>query len=178
GKEVAGDDKTPNTVMESSGIPTEQQDQTVILPFNDLEASEKILREHQDELAAVILEPIQGGFIPAKQDFIQGLKEISDELNIVLIFDEVKTGFRVALGGAQSIYNLTPYLTTLGKALGGGNPVGDVGGKRGNTMPSAANSQGDLLSAGNPRHKATDIAGHSGTYTGHPMVLKAELETL
>src|SRR5699024_11144681 len=114
--------------------------QTIILPFNDLEASEKILREHQDELAAVILEPIQGRFIPAKQDFIQGLKELTDELNIVLIFDEVKTGFRVALGGAQSVYNIKPDLTTLGKVLGGGMPVGAVGGKRDIMMQSAANS--------------------------------------
>src|SRR5699024_2148113 len=177
-KEVAQDDKTPNTVMESSGIPKEQQDQTSILPFNDLDASEQILREHQDELAAVILEPIQGGFIPAKQDFIQGLKELTDELNIVLIFDEVKTGFRVALGGAQSIYNIKPELTTLGKVVGVGMLVGTVGGKRDIMMQSAANSQGDVFSVGNKSDKTTDIVFHSGTYNGHPMVLKAGLETI
>jgi len=177
-EELAGDDKTPNTVMESAGIPTEQQHQTIILPFNDLEASEKILREHQDELAAIILEPIQGGFIPANKEFIQGLKELTDELNIVLIFDEVKTGFRVALGGAQSVYQIKPDLTTLGKVLGGGMPVGAVGGKRDIMMQSAANSQGDVFNIGNKSDQTTDIVFHSGTYNGHPMVLRAGLETI
>src|SRR5699024_10735259 len=119
GKEVAGADTTPQTVIESSGIPTEQPDQTVILPLTDLEPTQQIAREHQAEIAAGRLEPIQGGFIPAKQVFLQGLKELTDELNIVLICDEVKTGSRVALGGAQSIYNINPDLTTLGKVLGG-----------------------------------------------------------
>src|SRR5690625_3060596 len=106
GKTEAGSDIEPNAVYESGGIPEDQKDHTIVLPFNNLEATEKILRKHADELAAVILEPIQGGFIPAEQSFMDGLRKITEALNIVLIFDEVKTGFRVALGGAQQIYNI------------------------------------------------------------------------
>src|SRR5699024_2577389 len=177
-KDVAGDDKTPNTVMESSGNRTEQQHETIVVPFNDLEASEKILREQQDELAAVILEPIQGGFIPAEQDFIEGLKKLTDELNIVLIFDEVKTGFRVSLGGAQQVFNVKPDITVLGKVLGGGFPVGAVGGKKEIMMQSATNAKGDVFAVGGDSDETKQIVFHSGTYNGHPLVLAAGIETL
>src|SRR5699024_5658139 len=103
-KAFAGSAETPSPVMESSGITEDEQENTIVLPFNDLAATENILRKHADELAAVILEPVQGGFIPADEAFIHGLKKLTDELNIVLIFDEVKTGFRVSLGGAQQVF--------------------------------------------------------------------------
>lgn len=176
-KELAGDAKQPTPVYESEGIPSDQKD-TIVLPFNDIEATENILRKYADELAAVILEPIQGGFIPAEQTFIDRLKQLTDELNIVLIFDEVKTGFRVALGGAQSIYNVEPDLTTLGKVLGGGLPVGAVGGKKDIMMLSAANAKGDVFAVGSDSAKTSNVVFHSGTYNGHPLVLAAGLETI
>lgn len=176
-KELAGNAKRPTPVYESEGIPEDQKD-TIVLPFNDLEATETILRKHANELAALILEPVQGGFIPAEQSFITGLKKLTDELNIVLIFDEVKTGFRVALGGAQSIYNIKPDLTTLGKVLGGGLPIGAVGGKKEIMMLSAANTKGDVFAVGSDSDKTQNVVFHSGTYNGHPLVLAAGLETL
>ena len=104
--------------------------QTIILPFNDLDATTEILTKWKDELAAVIIEPIQGGFIPADQDFMDGLRKVTNELGILLIFDEVKTGFRLSLGGAQQIYDIKPDITALGKVVGGGFPFGIVGGKK------------------------------------------------
>lgn len=174
----AGHAKQPTPVTESSGIPSDETDNTIVLPFNDLEATETILREHKDELAAVILEPVQGGFIPAEKEFIHGLKKLTDELGIVLIFDEVKTGFRVALGGAQSVYGVEPDITALGKVLGGGFPVGAVGGKKEMMMQSAANAKGDVFAVGGDSDKTRDVVFHSGTYNGHPIVLAAGLETI
>lgn len=177
-EEAAGDAKSPSAVIESSGIPEEQHHQTIVLPFNDIEATETLLRKHKDELAAVILEPIQGGFIPADKEFIHRLKALTTELNIVFIFDEVKTGFRAALGGAQSIYDIEPDLTTLGKVLGGGFPIGAVGGRSDIMMQSAANAKGDVFSVGGESEQTANIVFHSGTYNGHPLVLAAGLATI
>src|SRR5699024_2354417 len=99
----AGESSAPKTVPESKGIPDDELDNTIVLPFNDLDATYDILKKHKDELAAVILEPIQGGFIPADKAFMEGLRKITEDLDILLIFDEVKTGFRVDLGGAQKV---------------------------------------------------------------------------
>src|SRR5699024_12351613 len=131
-----------------------------------------------NELAAVILEPIQGGLTPAQPSFLEGLRKLTKELNILLIFDEVKTGVRVDLGAAQSIYNITPDLTALGKVLGGGFPVGAIGGRRDIMMLSSPNKENDVFSVdGKGRHK-NDVVFHSGTYNGHPIVLSAGLETI
>ncbi len=175
---VAGNEKNPNVVPESSGIGDHVIRNTVILPFNNLEATEQILREHADQLSAVIVEPVQGGFIPANQEFMEGLRKVTEELGILLIFDEVKTGFRVALGGAQQIYNITPDLTALGKVLGGGFPVGAVGGKKEFMMVSASNKGRDILTSGVQDSNKTDVLFHSGTYNGHPTVLAAGLATI
>src|SRR5699024_7619517 len=105
-KENEGNSESPSPVMESCGIPQEERENTIVLPFHDLAATEALLRKHADELAAVILEPVQGGFIPADDIFMRGLKKLTEELDIVLVFDEVKTGFRVDLRGAQHIYNI------------------------------------------------------------------------
>lgn len=176
-EDLAGSAKAPTPVYESEGIPEHQKD-TIILPFNDIEATEAILRKEAADLAAVILEPVQGGFIPAEQDFIEQLKQLTDELDIVLIFDEVKTGFRVALGGAQAIYNIEPDITTLGKVLGGGLPVGAVGGKKEIMMLSAASAKGDVFAVGSDSDETSNVVFHSGTYNGHPLVLAAGLETI
>ncbi|WP_407984335.1 aspartate aminotransferase family protein [Priestia abyssalis] len=176
--EKAGDALTPNTVPESQGIPDYYVENTIILPFNDLEATEKILRKHATEVAGVILEPIQGGFIPAEQEFMTGLRRITEELGVLLIFDEVKTGFRLSIGGAQKVYGIKPDLTALGKVLGGGFPIGAIGGKREIMMISAPNETRDILTAGAENANKTDGLFHSGTYNGHPTVLAAGLATI
>src|SRR5699024_4897437 len=111
----AGDATQPNSVPDSKELGTNDQEQSVILPFNDLEHAKEILKNNHEQIAALVLEPVQGGFIPAHQAFMDGIREITEELGIVLIFDEVKTGFRVSMGGAQSVYGIKPDLTTLGK---------------------------------------------------------------
>ena len=105
---------------------------TVVLPYNDLEAVAAALAAEGDQVAAIIVEPVSGnmGVVPPAEGFLQGLRDLCDKHGVVLIFDEVITGFRVALGGAQERYGVTPDLTTLGKIIGGGFPVGAFGGKR------------------------------------------------
>lgn len=177
-EQEAGKHSEPHSVVESKGISKEEIENTIVLPFNDLEATELLLKKHADELAAVIMEPIQGGFIPADHTFMQGLRKITDDLNILLIFDEVKTGFRVGLGGAQSIYNVQPDLTALGKVLGGGFPIGAVGGRKDIMQLSAASEDSDVFSFGGKRKRKDETVFHSGTYNGHPIVLAAGLETI
>ena len=176
--EEAGDAHRPHSIPESKGIPKHELDQTLVLPFNDLESVETILREHKDDLAAVILEPVQGGFIPATPAFMTGLRKLTEELNIVLIFDEVKTGFRVHLGGAQRVFHVKPDITTLGKVLGGGYPIGAVGGKKDIMMLSAPNEESDVFATGSKSRKKDEVVFHSGTYNGHPIALAAGLETI
>ncbi|MFP7226559.1 aminotransferase class III-fold pyridoxal phosphate-dependent enzyme, partial [Priestia filamentosa] len=174
----AGEPSAPKAVCESRGLPDYYLKNTVILPFNNLDATEKILRDHAHELAGVILEPIQGGFIPANQDFMTGLRKITEKLNIVLIFDEVKTGFRLSLGGAQKIYGIKPDITALGKVLGGGFPIGAIGGKKEMMMISSARDGRDILTAGAENNDKQDPIYHSGTYNGHPTILSAGLATI
>src|SRR5699024_1443467 len=136
------------------------------------------LEKYADEVAAVIIEPIQGGFIPADAHFMTALSEITEELGILLIFDEVKTGFRVGLGGARALYDIKTDISTLGKVIGGGYPIGGVGGRNDVMMLSAANGKGDVFAVGSKSAETTDIVFHSGTYNGHPVVLAAGLATL
>ncbi|HLR63275.1 MAG TPA: aspartate aminotransferase family protein [Lentibacillus sp.] len=168
----AGQKNNPNSVPSSKGISAAQTNETIVLPFNDDHAFE-ILTEHASEIGAVVLEPIQGGFIPAEDDFMTKLRNITEELNIVLIFDEVKTGFRTNLGGTQALYGIKPDLTVLGKVIGGGFPMGVVGGKREILMVSSPVDEEttDVL-------KPKDVLFHSGTYNGHPMILAAGLRTI
>lgn len=173
----AGVEHRPQPVPDSQGIPQYYVENTIIVPFNNLPQTEQILRKHQHDLAAIILEPVQGGFIPMEQDYAQGLSQLSNELGILLIFDEVKTGFRLTLGGAQSIYNVKPDLTALGKVLGGGFPVGAVGGKR--EIMELMAPDNDILTAGNSGEQPTKRGVfHSGTYNGHPVVLAAGMATI
>lgn len=174
----AGEDDCPVAVPESMGITEDEVAQTVILPFNHWEAAEKVLRRHAHELAAVILEPVQGGFIPADSVYMQRLRQLTEELNIILIFDEVKTGFRVSLGGAQHVYGIKPDLTALGKVLGGGFPIGAVGGKKKIMMITDPRRGRDILTTGDSHSGAERVLFHSGTYNGHPIVLAAGLETI
>jgi len=119
-------------VPTSSGVTPGTVKDTIVVPYNDLEAVKKAVEENKDEIAAVILEPIAGnmGVVPADEDFITGLRKLTEDEDIVLIFDEVITGFRVDYGGAQKLFGITPDMTTFGKIIGGGLPVGAYGGKK------------------------------------------------
>ncbi len=116
---------------DSPGVPEELARHTISVPFNDINAFLEVFESIKSELAAVIIEPIAGnmGFIPGDKDFLETLRTKTHENGSVLIFDEVMTGFRVSLGGAQELYGITPDLTALGKVIGGGLPVGAFGGK-------------------------------------------------
>ncbi|UOQ92895.1 aspartate aminotransferase family protein [Halobacillus shinanisalinarum] len=175
----AGPVDEPTSVIESKGVDPYHQEHTIVLPFNNLDATAEILRKKKDDIAAVILEPIQSGFIPADHFFMEGLRTITEELGILLIFDEVKTGFRIGLGGAQAVYGISPDLTTLGKVIGGGFPVGIVGGKQDVLMTSAPNSNSDVFDSSQSKtSQAKDVLFHSGTYNGHPTILAAGLATI
>ena len=116
---------------DSPGIPDELAKLTYSCPYNDVNSVTKVVSEIGDDLAAIIVEPIAGnmGFVPGEKNFLQTLRDLCDQTDSVLIFDEVMSGFRVSLGGAQKLYGIKPDLTALGKVIGGGLPVGAFGGK-------------------------------------------------
>ena len=116
---------------DSPGIPNELAKLTYSCPYNDVNSVTKVVNEIGDDLAAIIVEPIAGnmGFVPGEKSFLQTLRDLCDQTDSVLIFDEVMSGFRVSLGGAQKLYGIKPDLTALGKVIGGGLPVGAFGGK-------------------------------------------------
>ncbi|MFN8224129.1 MAG: aminotransferase class III-fold pyridoxal phosphate-dependent enzyme [Gaiellales bacterium] len=150
----------------SIGILPEVVDATLVLPFNDLEAVRAAVAEHGDDIAAIILEPIPhnvGAILP-EQEFLVGLREICDRRGIVLIFDEVITGFRHGLGGYQAVCGVTPDVTALGKAMANGYPIAALAGRR------------DLL------EQFSTVPGGpvmlAGTYNGHPGMVAAALETI
>ncbi|MFA9555880.1 aspartate aminotransferase family protein [Evansella sp. AB-rgal1] len=175
----AGKDYKPNAVPESAGLEQFGDDKPLVLPFNNSQATERLIKRHANELAAVIIEPVQGGFIPADQKFMDRLKRVAKKYDVLLIFDEVKTGFRVALGGAQQVYNLKPDITTLGKVIGGGFPIGIVGGREEILAITKPKAKGDVFDAGQGKNSsAKEILFHSGTYNGHPTILAAGLATM
>lgn len=148
----------------SPGVPAALARETISLPFNRLEVLEEVLRRQQDEIAAVILEPVMGnmGVIPPREGFLEGVRALTGDHEVLLIFDEVITGFRVALGGAQERYGVLPDLTCLGKIIGGGLPVGAYGGRR-EIM--------DHMAPDGPVYQA-------GTLSGNPLAMTAGYETL
>lgn len=150
-------------VPDSAGVPKSFAEHTLIAEFNDLDDVERLFKQYPDDIAAVILEPVAGNMncILPEQKFLTGLRELCDRYKSVLIFDEVMTGFRVALGGAQEKYNIKPDLTTLGKIIGGGMPVGAFGGRREimeKVSPLGPVYQAGTLS-GNPIAMAAGLAG-------------------
>ena len=144
---------------DSPGIPEDLASLTISCPFNDKEFFLRVFDEVKDDLAAIIIEPVAGnmGFIPADKSFLELLREVSQKNNSVLIFDEVMSGFRVALGGAQQLYDIKPDLTALGKVIGAGLPVGAFGG-RADLM--------DQLAPEGPIYQA-------GTLSGNPLAMAA-----
>jgi glutamate-1-semialdehyde 2,1-aminomutase len=148
-------------VPTSLGVPADLAQHTLTLEYNNLELVEDLFSRMGEEIGCVIVEPIAGNMncIPPKEGFLQGLRKICDEYGAVLIFDEVMTGFRVALGGAQQLYNVSPDLTALGKVIGGGLPVAAFGGKReimNHIAPLGPVYQAGTLS-GNPLSMASGI---------------------
>jgi glutamate-1-semialdehyde 2,1-aminomutase len=147
----AGSGSATFNVPDSAGVPPEVTGLTISVPYNDLEAVRSAM---SDEVAAIIVEPVAGnmGCIPPKDGFLQGLRDLCDEHGALLIFDEVMTGFRVSYGGAQQLYGIRPDITTLGKIIGGGMPIGAYGASRAlmqNVSPLGSMYQAGTLS-GNP----------------------------
>ena len=151
-------------VPDSPGVPASFAQHTLTLPFNDEDALRQLFASQGDTLACVIIEPIAGNmnFIEPLPGYLAALRSLCDEHGVVLIFDEVMTGFRVSLGGAQELYNIRPDLTTLGKVIGGGMPVGAFGGRR--------DIMNQIAPAG-PVYQA-------GTLSGNPIAMSAGIKTL
>lgn len=151
-------------VPTSPGVPAELAALTLTLEYNNLEQVEQIFSEMGEEIACIIIEPVAGNMncVPPVPGFLQGLRKVCDDHKSLLIFDEVMTGFRVALGGAQSLFDVKPELTTLGKVIGGGLPVGAFGGR--------ADIMGHIAPDG-PVYQA-------GTLSGNPIAMAAGIATL
>lgn len=175
----AGDIHHPTPLPESDGLEPSRLEDTIVLPFNDLKACREILTAHKDEVAAVIMEPVIAGYIPAEKEFMKGIRALTEELGILMVIDEVKTGFRITMGGAQKYYDVKPDLTAMGKVIGAGLPIGIVGGKK-EIMDKAAPIMGsDVFDMSNSsKTSSKDVLFHSGTYNGHPMILSMGLKTL
>jgi glutamate-1-semialdehyde 2,1-aminomutase len=151
-------------IPDSPGVTRSTGNDTLTAQFNNLESVRQLIDAHPGEIASVIVEPIVGnmGCVPPKPGFLEGLRSLCTKHGIVLIFDEVMTGFRVALGGAQELYKIVPDLTTLGKIIGGGLPVGAYGGKK-EIMK--------MIAPSGPVYQA-------GTLSGNPLAMAAGLTTL
>jgi len=149
---------------DSPGVPEDYSRLTRVLPYNDVEALESHFADHGESTACVIVEPVAGNmnFVPASEAMLERLRSLCDQHGAVLIFDEVMSGFRVALGGAQSVYGVRPDLTALGKVIGGGLPVGAFGGRA--ELMSAIAPEGEVYQA--------------GTLAGNPLAVAAGLATL
>ncbi len=149
---------------DSPGVPKAVAKDTLTVDYNDIKGLERAFSDFPNQIAAIIVEPVGGnmGVVPPQADFLEGLRQITNDHGALLIFDEVMTGFRVAYGGAQGYYDIDPDLTTLGKVIGGGLPVGAYGGKE-EIMAMVAPS--------GPMYQA-------GTLSGNPLAMTAGIETL
>ena len=149
---------------DSPGVPKSVTSNTLTAPYNDLEAVKKLFAEHPGKISGVILEPVVGnsGFIPPQPGFLEGLREITQADGALLVFDEVMTGFRISYGGAQAHFGVTPDLTTMGKVIGGGLPVGAYGGRK-DIM--------QMVAPAGPMYQA-------GTLSGNPLAMTAGIKTL
>lgn len=149
---------------DSPGVPADTVKDTLVADFNSLDSVEALFQKYPEQIAAIIVEPVAGnmGVVPAMPGFLQGLRVITEREGALLIFDEVMTGFRVHKGGAQALYNVKPDLTTLGKVIGGGLPVGAYGGRK-EIM--------QMVAPAGPMYQA-------GTLAGNPLAMSAGLATL
>jgi len=151
-------------VPDSPGVPADVAKLTLTAEYNSLDSVRKLVAENKDAISCIIVEPVAGnmGTVPPREGFLEGLRTICTEEGIVLIFDEVMSGFRVAYGGAQELYGITPDMTTLGKIIGGGLPVGAFGGKR--EIMERLSPSGGIYQA--------------GTLSGNPLAMSAGIATL
>ena len=151
-------------IPDTPGVPKVFARQTLTAPYNDINATEKLIKKHAKDLAAIIVEPVAGnmGVVPPSNEFLPWLRQITKKYGILLIFDEVITGFRVHFGGAQARYKVTPDLTCLGKIIGGGLPIGAYGGRKAIMQ---------LIAPAGPVYQA-------GTLSGNPVAVAAGIETL
>lgn len=155
---------TFNDIHEAPGVPEDLAYDTLTVPYNDIEGIKDLFAAHGDEIACVIVEPIAGnmGVIPGTADFLKTLRNLTTQAGSLLIFDEVMSGFRAAFHGAQSIYEITPDLTTLGKVVGGGLPVGVFGGRK--EIMKFITPDGPVY--------------HAGTLSGNPLAMTGGISTL
>ena len=160
----AGSGATTLGTPDSLGVPKDTAKNTLQVPYNDLAAIESLLEGFDGEVAAVIMEPVLGNIGPIlpEEGYLEGVRRLTEDHGVLLIFDEVITGFRLSLGGAQTFYGVVPDMTTLGKVIGGGFPIGVVGGRR------------DLLETVAPRGGVYQ----AGTFNGSPVSLAAGMATL
>ena len=160
----AGSGITTFSVPDSAGVPQSIASETLVVPYNDLEAARKITDQYSEDIACILVEPVAAnmGVIPPAEGFLEGLRKLCDSINALLIFDEVITGFRIAPGGAQEKYGIQADLTTLGKIIGGGLPVGAFGGRT-EIMK--------FLTPDGPVYQA-------GTLSGNPVVASAGIAVL
>ena len=152
------------SLPDSPGVPASYAQNTIVAPYNNIESVERLFHSYPGEIAAVIVEPVAAnmGVVPPQPGFLAGLRRLTADSGALLVFDEVITGFRVAYGGAQTIYGITPDLTCLGKVIGGGLPVGAYGGKR------------EIMAMMAP----TGPVYQAGTLSGNPLAMTAGIETL
>jgi glutamate-1-semialdehyde 2,1-aminomutase len=162
---TGGDYENPQPVPSSAGLAEGTLEQAVIIPYNDVEVAGAILEAHRDELAAVIVEPVMGsvGMLPAEPEYLRMLRDFADSSGALLIFDEV-ISFRVAPGGSQEYFGVTPDLTSLGKIIGGGFPVGAFGGRS------------DIMSLYSPINGP--VVAHAGTFNANPVTMVAGAATM
>ena len=148
----------------SPGVPQDVAKHTLSLPFNDIEAVQQVMDEKGDQVACVIIEPVAGnmGLVPPATGFLEALRTVTEKHGVILIFDEVMTGFRVAYGGAQALYGITPDLSCFGKVIGGGLPVGAYGGKK------------EIMSQIAPQGSIYQV----GSLSGNPIAMIAGIATL
>ena len=160
----AGSGALTTSVPDSAGVPKDDTKNTLVAEYNDKDSVQKLFEENKDQIAAVIVEPVAAnmGLVLPEEGFLEFLREITKDHGSLLIFDEVITGFRLSLGGAQQYYNIKPDITTLGKIVGGGMPIGAYGGRR-EIM--------QMISPDGPVYQA-------GTLSGNPVATTAGIETL
>ena len=159
-KENIGEETNPG-ILEHGGLPDSLLDEVIVMPVNDIEKCKELIYSNRSSLACVIMEPVISnlGYMPLDYDFLKFIREITEELGIVLIFDEIQS-FRLSKGGAQETIGITPDITCLGKIIGGGLPVGAFGGKE------------EIMDLFNPSSD-NFLVSHSGTFNGNPMTMEA-----
>jgi glutamate-1-semialdehyde 2,1-aminomutase len=164
--EMVGPRDMPNSVPQSAGLASGTAEETVVLQFNDIDILEKQIKQHKDQLAGVIIEPISKAFLAADHQFMKALRELTTKHGIVLIFDEVITGMRLGMAGAQGYYGVKPDLVAMGKAISGGFTMGAFAGSK------------DIMRLVSPIETDERCIFHSGTFNGHPVAMVAGLKTI